>query len=128
MTTCIANNTTYLGSYLKLEDLARLRGSLFNPSAHNDLSISTQTRIIPSPLVLLSHFPLDALALAPSSKLLPYRLQNLYICRGWPQPDIAAEELTNLKKIFEGLSTHLFPGCDNSHYHYDQHHCSFSES
>ena len=43
MTTCIANYTTYLGSYLKLEDLVRLRGSLFNPSAHDDLSILTAT-------------------------------------------------------------------------------------
>ena len=41
MTTCIANYTTYLGSYLKSEDLAHLRGSLFNPSVHDDLSIST---------------------------------------------------------------------------------------
>ena len=41
MTTCIANYTTYLGSYLKSEDLAHLWGSLFNPSAHDDLSIST---------------------------------------------------------------------------------------
>ncbi|EDR09511.1 uncharacterized protein LACBIDRAFT_325924 [Laccaria bicolor S238N-H82] len=29
-------------TYLKLENLARLRGSLFNPSAHDNLSISTQ--------------------------------------------------------------------------------------
>ena len=43
MTICIANYTTYLGSYLKSEDLVRLRGSLFNPSAHDDLSILTKS-------------------------------------------------------------------------------------
>ena len=93
MTICIANYTTYLGSYLKSEDLAHLRGSLFNPSAHDDLSILTQTRIIPSPLISLSYFLLDALVLVPLPKLLPHRLQNLHICRGRLQPDITAEDL-----------------------------------
>jgi hypothetical protein len=40
----IANYTAYLSSYMQSEGLARLRGSLFNPSVHDDLSILTMYR------------------------------------------------------------------------------------
>jgi hypothetical protein len=41
----ISNCTTNLSSYMQSEGLVHLRGSLFNPSVHDDLSVLTCGKI-----------------------------------------------------------------------------------